>query len=154
MKKILLILLLCPLFLVSCGDDNEEDYTSEQKKALSILNGTWVWDKGGNLQETIIFHGSYNEIKEFYEKDPIKGDVYNFSAMGECTYEIKYYEDSRNYKCYYNLSNDLLTLRLYGKESESSLESFSISFESDTQIRLIHKDPNHLGVSMKVFTKE
>lgn len=154
MKKLLFLFLLLPLLFLSCSGDDDEVYTSDQKKAFSILRGTWIWDKGGSLEETIIFEKNYDKIRDFSQKDPIKGDTYNFSAMGECVYKKNYYKDIRPFNCYYYLSRDLTSLRFYEKETEVQIESFSISIKSESEIELRHKDPHHLGQKFKIFIKQ
>ena len=164
-----LFVAMLPLGLVACGsdDDNEEEaidlttiHTQWQKDAQAYFQGDWVatpvrteYTLGGQVfytqsvyADTISFGQSYAEPKVIHRNDFLKGEVYHFTAYGECTYKPESMGQASEY--YYSISPEADEFALYHKETEKLYQSYQLSFESQTQFVLQN------GIHPYVFNKE
>ena len=66
--------------------------------------------------------------------DFLKGEVYHFTAYGECVYKHKSKGEAIDY--YYSISPEADEFILYDKETEKIYQSYQLSFESQTQFVL------------------
>lgn len=150
MKKLLLIFFLLPLVFNSCSsDDDDYKYSKSQLEYLSKLESNWLRYTGLNSDKI-----EYIKLSHYYSNPNL--NIKDFVAMGECTiqeYDIvndKYI----NYKAYYWVNEDASVLRFYDIEKSTQLDSFIPFFENDNKLVLKYRDPNHLGVSTKVYYRE
>lgn len=147
MKKLLLLLLVFPLFIASCSDD-DDDYTN------SDLVGTWVLQsstakevKTNNDKAT---QAIKDDIAEFNDEES-----YVFSSDGKFTSSDGEDEVSGTY----NLKGNTLTLTVYGGSMSTSIHLSGNTFSSDIDETEYYQDeieylvPNETGISVsKVVT--
>lgn len=161
-----LFVALLPLGFAACDDDDDDDkdlktvHTQTQQKAQALFQGEWVATpvlneftiNGTSVTtetvhaDTLSFGVSYASPKVFYRNDYVKGETYNFTAYGECTYKPQY--QTNVVDCYYYISPTADAFELYDKETERLHKSYSITFDGERRITL--KD----GIYTYVFNRE
>ena len=151
-----LFVAMLPLGFVACNSEKEEEeidlttiHTQLQKDAQEYFQGNWVaepirvkyvTDDGIILYtqaiyaDTISFGQAYTEPKVVNRNDFLKGEIYHFTAYGECVYKHKSKGEAIEY--YYSISPEADEFILYDKETEKIYQSYQLSFESQTQFVL------------------
>lgn len=150
-----LFIAMLPLGFVACNEDEEnkvEDpttvHTQLQKEAQAYFQGTWVatpvkteFAMGGQVfytqsvyADTICFGQAYAEPKVIYRNDFLKGEVYSFTAYGECTYKPEVMTNVTD--CYYSISPEADVFTLYKKDGETLFQSYKLSFDSASRFTL------------------
>lgn len=150
-----LFIAMLPLGFVACNEDEDESivdpttvHTQLQKEAQAYFQGTWVatpvkteFAMGGQVfytqsvyADTICFGQAYAEPKVFYRNDYLKGEVYNFTAYGECTYKPESMGETTTY--YYYVSPEADVFTLYSKDGETLYQSYKLSFNGVSKFTL------------------
>ena len=162
-----LFITMLPLGFMACSEDDDnkvEDYTTVhtqlQKDAQAYFQGEWVatpvkteFNVGGQTlytqsiyADTICFDQAYSTPKVFYRNDYLRGETYNFTAYGECTYKPEVIGKTTVY--YYSVSPNADEFALYHKDSETLYQTYTLTFNDKSKFTLRN------GTAPYVFNKE
>ena len=162
-----LFITMLPLGFMACSEDDDnkvEDYTTVhtqlQKDAQAYFQGEWVatpvkteFNVGEQTlytqsiyADTICFDQAYSTPKVFYRNDYLRGETYNFTAYGECTYKPEVIGKTTVY--YYSVSPNADEFALYHKDSETLYQTYTLTFNDASKFTLKN------GTAPYVFNKE
>ena len=158
---------MLPMGFMACSEDDDdkvEDFTTAhtqlQKDAQAYFQGEWVatpvkteFNVGGQTlytqsiyADTICFDQAYSTPKVFYRNDYLRGETYNFTAYGECTYKPEAIGKTTVY--YYSVSPNADEFALYHKDSETLYQTYTLTFNDASKFTLKN------GTAPYVFNKE
>lgn len=150
-----LFVAMLPLGFMACNEDEDdkvEDFTTAhtqlQKDAQAYFQGEWVATPAKKLYnmmgqsvyaqvvfaDTICFDQAYSTPKVFYRNDYLKGETYNFTAYGECTYKPETIGETTVY--YYYVSPNADEFALYHKDSETLYQTYKLTFDNESKFTL------------------
>ena len=150
MKKILFCLIAL-IMLAGCSKEDEPQifYTEKQEKAFAIFKGTWADIQFSNIGEgalghlqpdpdKIVFGIHYSEPIKVYKDDYMEGKIWLFDKQGECTYYNMPYLNAEYeiIECFYEISRDADSFRLYRKANNSLYQKYDLSIKSETKFYL------------------